>query len=35
MLEKESSELLALSEIKVKGNGEVSGCAVNDIIADV
>ena len=28
-------ELLALTETKLKGNGEVSGCGVNDIIAGV
>ena len=28
-------ELLALSETKLKGNGEVSWCGINSIIADV
>ena len=28
-------ELLALTETKLKGNGEVSWCEVNDIIASV
>ena len=32
---KEKFELLALTETKLKGNGEVSWCGVNDIIAGV
>ena len=28
-------ELLTLTESKLKGNGEVSWCGLNDIIADV
>ena len=31
----EKFELLVLTETKLKGNGEVSWCGVNGIIADV
>ena len=33
--ENEKFELLALMETKLNGNGKVSWCEVNDIIADV
>ena len=33
--QKKKFELIALMETKLKGNGEVSWCVVNDIIAGV